>query len=61
MLRRATFVLPAPVGAQTSMFSFECSAVPTTDDCSRLSALTPLNAICAYSGSSLICTSRCAP
>ena len=54
----ATFVLPAPVGAHTSMFSFEWSAVPTTALCSSLSAFTPLNANLACSGSSEIATRR---
>ena len=52
----ATFVLPAPVGAHTSMFSFECSAVSTTADCSWLSDCTPPKASCANCGSDEIGT-----
>mmetsp|Transcript_23096 Transcript_23096/g.68646 ORF Transcript_23096/g.68646 Transcript_23096/m.68646 type:complete len:208 (+) Transcript_23096:4817-5440(+) len=54
MVSTATLVLPAPVGAQMSMFSPEKSAASHTADCTRLSVSMPLNASCAHSGSSLI-------
>ena len=53
----ATFVLPAPVGAQMSIFSAEYSAHLHTRDCTRLSERMPANAGCAHSGSESIGTS----
>mmetsp|Transcript_35800 Transcript_35800/g.83556 ORF Transcript_35800/g.83556 Transcript_35800/m.83556 type:complete len:341 (-) Transcript_35800:1036-2058(-) len=47
----ATFVLPAPVGAQRSMFSLDSKAQGKTRDCTRLSVRMPLKAACAHSGS----------
>mmetsp|Transcript_67494 Transcript_67494/g.180337 ORF Transcript_67494/g.180337 Transcript_67494/m.180337 type:complete len:330 (-) Transcript_67494:959-1948(-) len=54
---RATLVLPAPVGAHTSMLSSCMSARSHTRDCTRFSDSVPSNAGCAHDGSSLILTS----
>mmetsp|Transcript_23808 Transcript_23808/g.77830 ORF Transcript_23808/g.77830 Transcript_23808/m.77830 type:complete len:351 (-) Transcript_23808:1019-2071(-) len=53
----ATFVLPAPVGAQSSMFSAEKSAQSYTRDCTRLSDDIPPKAGRAHAGMSSIRTS----
>mmetsp|Transcript_30308 Transcript_30308/g.77306 ORF Transcript_30308/g.77306 Transcript_30308/m.77306 type:complete len:475 (-) Transcript_30308:735-2159(-) len=57
MVSMATLVLPAPVGAHTSMFSWLYSADSLTRDCTRFSSFMPANAGCAHSGSSLMATS----
>mmetsp|Transcript_13447 Transcript_13447/g.42956 ORF Transcript_13447/g.42956 Transcript_13447/m.42956 type:complete len:352 (-) Transcript_13447:1003-2058(-) len=53
----ATLVLPAPVGAQSSMFSAEKSAQSYTRDCTRLSDDIPPKAGRAQAGMSSIRTS----
>mmetsp|Transcript_3063 Transcript_3063/g.12241 ORF Transcript_3063/g.12241 Transcript_3063/m.12241 type:complete len:309 (-) Transcript_3063:721-1647(-) len=48
----ATFVLPAPVGAHSSMFSGDSIAVSYTWLCTRFRVFIPANAGCAQEGSS---------
>lgn len=60
MVSMAQLVLPAPVGAQMSMFSAENSAVSQILDWMRLRDFMPLNAGWAHSGR-LVISLSCSP